>query len=115
MMRQPSIDIIIYPITGRQGPITVPHRFCEECDLTIRAVRRVVDELDDQHLRVLIRPWLLHWWRPIWRGGWHAPIVTVNGRVVTQGIVPSRATLLAAIAAAHGRPRSARVLADGRR
>lgn len=111
-MRQQPIEIVIYPITGRQGPITVPHRFCEECDLTIHAVRALLEELGDPDIHVTIRPWMLHWWRPLWRGGWHAPIVTVNGRVVSQGVVPSRATLLSAILAARGRPIPAHVFAE---
>ena len=102
MPRQP-VQIVVYRITGRQGFINIPDRYCEECDLTVNLARQIVDELADPAIRLTVRPWLLWFWRPIWRGGWHAPIVTVNGRVVSQGVVPTRETLLAAIERAGGR------------
>ncbi len=97
-----GIEIVVYRITGRQGFITIPHRYCEECDLTVRVAGNLVAELGDPGVRLTVRPWLRWFWRPIWRGGWHAPIVTVNGRVVTQGIVPSRDRLLLAIERVRG-------------
>jgi hypothetical protein len=101
-VRRHPIDIVVYRITGRQGVIDIPHRYCEECDLTVEVARRVVDRLDDPAIRLNVRPWLLWFWRPLLRGGWHAPILTVNGRVVSQGVVPLPQTLLAAIERARG-------------
>jgi len=97
-----SVEIVVYRITGRQGFITIPERYCAECDLTVNVARGVVEELADPNLRLIVRPWMLWFWRPVWRGGWHAPILTVNGRVVTQGVVPSREAVLAAIERARG-------------
>ena len=49
--------ITIYPITGRQlGPLRVPHRWCEECELTVRRVRDVVAELGAADVRVEAKP-----------------------------------------------------------
>ena len=88
--------ITIYPISGRQiGPLSIPHRLCEECDLTIRLVRNVVDELGLDDVRVEVKPWLRHMIDALRRGGWHAPVVTINGKVFTQGIVPEAAALKA--------------------
>ncbi len=106
-MPQQPIEIVVYRITGRQGLIDIPHRYCEECDLTIIVARQVVDELGDPDVRLVVRPWLLWFWRPIWRGGWHAPIVTVDGWIVSQGVVPARETLLRAIE--HARRRAVAV------
>lgn len=92
-----TVDIVIYRITGQQGPIDIPHRYCEECDLTVQLTRGVLDELGDPNIRLDVKPWMLWFWRPIWRGGWHAPILTINGRVFTQGIVPERNALRDAI------------------
>ena len=102
MRESASVEIVVYRITGRQGFIDIPHRYCEECDLTVRVASSLVAELDDPGVRLIVRPWLLWFWRPIWRGGWHAPILTVNGRVVTQGVVPARETLLSAIERVRG-------------
>ena len=53
--------VTIYPITGRQlGPLGIPHRWCEEFDLTIRQVRRVVEELRREDVQVQVKPWFRH-------------------------------------------------------
>jgi hypothetical protein len=86
--------VTIYPITGRQlGLLRIPHRWCEECSLTIRLVRRVVDELGRKDVRVEIRPWLRHMFDALRRGGWHAPVVTIDGEIFSQGIVPNAEAL----------------------
>lgn len=95
-----TVDIVIYRITGRQGPIDVPHRYCEECDLTVQLTKRVLAELDNPQVRLDVKPWMLYFWKPIWRGGWHAPILTINGKVFTQGIVPDPVALKSAIQSA---------------
>jgi predicted dithiol-disulfide oxidoreductase (DUF899 family) len=81
--------VTIYPITGHQfGPLRIPHRLCEECDLTIRKVRKVIDELGRNDVQIEVKPWLRHLFDALRRGGWHAPVVTINGKVFSQGVVP---------------------------
>ncbi len=93
--------VTVYPITGRQlGPLSIAHRLCEECDLTIRQVRRVVAELDRDDIEVEIKPWLRHVVEALRRGGWHAPVVTIDGHVFSQGVVPDAGALRAALEAA---------------
>ncbi|HUG17275.1 MAG TPA: hypothetical protein VMM78_19875 [Thermomicrobiales bacterium] len=99
----PRVNVVVYRITGRQGFITIPHRYCEECDLTVRVARDVVSGLDDPGVSLTVRPWMLWFWKPLARGGWHAPILTVNGRVVSQGIVPSQDVVRQAIQGARDR------------
>ncbi len=94
------VDVTVYRITGRQGIIEVPHRYCEECDLTVQLVQHVINDIGVGTARLTVRPWMLWFWRPILRGGWHAPIVTVNGRVVSQGVVPAADAIRQAILAA---------------
>lgn len=95
--RSSIIEIVVYRITGRQGIIDIPHRYCEECDLTIAVARQVLQQLDDRAVRLTVKPWMLYFWRPIWRGGWHAPILTINGKVYSQGVVPAFDGLLRAV------------------
>jgi hypothetical protein len=86
--------ITIYPISGPQfGPISIPHRFCEECDLTIQTVRTVVAQLGRGDIEVRVRPWLRHMFDALKRGGWHAPVVTIDGKVYSQGVVPDAGAL----------------------
>ena len=41
------------------------------------------------------------WWKPLARGGWHAPIVMVGGRIISQGHALNRGVLTEAVIAAH--------------
>lgn len=101
-----TTDIVVYRITGPQGPIDIPHRYCEECDLTVQLVKSVITGLDDASIRLDVKPWLLYFWKPILRGGWHAPILTIDGRVFSQGIVPGREALLRALQRTSGGARN---------
>ena len=78
--------VTVYPMTGRQLFFNVPHAICEECDLTVHLVQRVA--LDLPHVEVRIKPWFSHLFDALRRGGWHPPVVTINGRVSFQGVVP---------------------------
>ena len=40
-----------------------------------------------------LRDWLTEWWKPLPKGGWHAPIVLVNGKVISQGRALNRGVL----------------------
>ena len=40
-----------------------------------------------------MRDWLTEWWKPLPKGGWHAPIVLVNGRIISQGAALNRGVL----------------------
>ena len=84
----------IYPITGRQlGFLRVPHRWCEECNLTIQLVRRIVGQLGREDVRVEVKPWLSNLFDALRRGGWHAPVVTIDGKIFSQGVVPDAEAL----------------------
>ena len=92
--------VTVYPMTGRQLFFNVPHKICEECDLTVRLVQRVAAELP--HVEVRIRPWFNHVFDALRRGGWHPPVVTINGKVATQGVVPDEERLRHALEGASG-------------
>lgn len=89
--------VSVYPITGRQlGFLSVPHRFCEECDQTIRLVRRVAADMEGS-VEVEVRPWLRYVFDALRRGGWHAPVVAIDGRLFSQGVVPDETALRTAL------------------
>ncbi|MBI1744229.1 hypothetical protein HYR54_14340 [Candidatus Acetothermia bacterium] len=96
-----KIRVTIYRFTGKQGFFTIPERYCEECDLTIAVTRDVLQELNESRFELVIKPWFLYFWEPLWRGGWHAPIVTINGRIFSQGVVPKKDEIKTALAAAQ--------------
>ena len=94
--------VTVYPMTGRQLFLNIPHAVCEECDLTVRLVQRVASDLPDVEVR--IRPWFNHLFDALRRGGWHPPVVTVNGKITTQGVVPDEDGLRRALVRAGPTP-----------
>ena len=88
-------QVTVYPITGRQLFFGVPRSWCEECDLTIRLVKSVADEIGEIEVRV--KPWFTHLFDALRRGGWHTPVVTIDGKIFSQGIVPDEAQLREAL------------------
>ncbi len=97
-----STRIQVFYITGKQlGPISVPHSWCEECDATVRLVQRIVEELGPQTgIEFEAKPWIRYAFEALRMGGWHAPVVTIDGRVFSQGVVPDREALLSRLAGA---------------
>jgi len=64
----------------------------------MRAVGRVIEELGHPpEIQVLVRPWLNYLPQALLRGGWHPPVVTINGKRFSQGVVPDAGRLLETI------------------
>lgn len=99
---QKALEIVVFRISGKQFFFNVPSRWCEECDLTIATVRTVLTELNlahDQRVKLVIKPWVEYMDIALARGGWHPPVLLLNGRIFSQGVVPNKAKLKAAIQA----------------
>lgn len=97
------VRIDLYRWAGRFGPLQVKTP-CGECLLTEDIVADVLQkELRDVPTELGVHDWLSVWWRPLLRGGWHAPIVTVDGRVVSQGVALNRGVLTQAVVEAYSR------------
>ena len=99
-MSQP-IKIAVFRWAGKWGPfkIKIP---CGECSLTRDVVQDTLEkELQGIPVNLDIRDWLNEWWKPLFKGGWHAPIVMVEGRVISQGSALNRGLLTQAVIQAH--------------
>jgi len=83
-----NIDIIIYKMTGRQLFFNVPEKVCEECDLTVAMVKNVAKRMKDIKINIEVKQWFNNLLPVILKGGWHPPVVLVNGKIFSQGIVP---------------------------
>lgn len=91
------IDITIFRWAGAWGPfkVNIP---CGECALTQDVVQHVLDnELEGVPVKLDVREWLTEWWKPLRAGGWHAPIVLVEGKMVSQGEALNRGVLTQAV------------------
>jgi len=83
-----EIEIIIYKMTGKQLFFDVPEKVCEECDLSVAQVKSVAKKINNNKINVEVKQWFNHLPKVLLKGGWHPPVVMVNGKVFSQGIVP---------------------------
>ena len=91
------IRIMVYKWAGKWGPfkVSIP---CGECALTADIINdTMANELNGIPVELETRDWLSEWYRPLVKGGWHAPIVLVEGKVVGQGGALNRGLLTQAV------------------
>jgi glutaredoxin len=87
------VEILLYRWAGRWGPfkVSIP---CGECTLTGDIIRDTIEnELAGISVKFETRDWLSNWWQPLLKGGWHAPIVLVDGKIIAQGAALNRGVL----------------------
>ena len=91
------INITVFRWAGAWGPfkVSIP---CGECSLTRDIVQDCIDsDLSGIDITLEMRDWLSEWWKPLPRGGWHAPIVLVDGKLISQGAALNRGALTQAV------------------
>ncbi|OIN10000.1 glutaredoxin family protein [Oceanisphaera psychrotolerans] len=102
-MNNKGVSITLFRWAGAWGPfrIKIP---CGECALSRDVIRDTLSrELAEIPVELETRDWLSEWWRPLIKGGWHAPIIMVEGRVIAQGQALNRGVLVQAVIEAHVR------------
>lgn len=93
----PPVNITLYRWAGAWGPfkVSIP---CGECALTHDVIGdTMAHELAGIPVELKVYDWLSQWWKPLKKGGWHAPIVMVEGRVISQGAALNRGLLTQAV------------------
>ncbi|KOE80638.1 glutaredoxin [Vibrio alginolyticus] len=91
------IKITLYRWAGSWGPfkVNIP---CGECTLTKDILTDTFNnELVDVAVELEVKDWLSHWWEPLKLGAWHAPILVIEGKVVSQGETLNRGVLVQAV------------------
>jgi glutaredoxin len=99
----PEIKVTMYRWSGSWGPfrIRIP---CGECTLTHDVLRDTLNnELQNIPVKLEVFDWLDEWWRPLRKGGWHAPIVLVEGKVISQGGALNRGVFTQAVIELYSR------------
>lgn len=91
--------ITIYRYAGKQGLFYIPKDWCEECDLLIALVKDTIKELHfEDKVETKIRPWFLWAWLPFFRYfAWHPPLLIIDGKLISQGIVPRKKQVIDAL------------------
>ncbi len=96
-----KVKITVYRWAGAWGPfkVSIP---CGECALSHDVILDTMEhELSGLEVELELKDWLSHWWKPILKGGWHAPIILVDGKVISQGGALNRGVLTQAVIEAH--------------
>lgn len=102
-MNRESIKITLFRWAGAWGPFKVKIP-CGECALTKDIIQDTIrTELADIPVELDVREWLSEWWKPLLKGGWHAPIVMVEDKVISQGSALNRGLLTQAVVDAFAR------------
>ncbi|MFQ5732770.1 MAG: trehalase family glycosidase [Planctomycetaceae bacterium] len=101
-MKQPNVHLTLYRYAGRFLFLRI-HKRCEACDVTYAVLNRLMaDVFAGKPVKLRVAPWLDRWWKPLLRGGWHAPILLLDGKMFSQGSVPDVPALIRAVAARLG-------------
>ncbi len=60
---------------------------CQECDISIHLIKNLIKkDFKNKHIKVEVKPWLDNIFEAFFRyQGWHAPIIAVNDRLISQG------------------------------
>lgn len=96
-----KVSITLYRWAGAWGPFKVKIP-CGECTLTKDVILDTLkEELAGIPVELEIREWLTEWWKPLLKGGWHAPIVMVADKVISQGHALNRGLLTQAVIDAY--------------
>ncbi|MDG6961403.1 MAG: thioredoxin family protein [Nitrososphaerota archaeon] len=82
------VEVKIYRITGRQLLFNVGRSVCEECNLTVAAVREAIARANGIQVRFKVEPWLNRLPFALSKGAYHPPITIVDDRIISQGVVP---------------------------
>ncbi len=100
-MTTQAINIQVYRWAGSWGPfkVSIP---CGECSLTKDIIQDTIDsELEGIAINLEVRDWLSEWWKPLLKGGWHAPIIMVEEKIISQGRALNRGVLTQAVIEAY--------------
>jgi glutaredoxin len=97
------VKVTLFRWAGAWAPfkVNIP---CGECSLTLDVIQDTFDtELEGVPVGLDVRDWLTEWWKPLFKGGWHAPIVMVEGKLINQGQAFNRGVLTEAIIDAYAK------------
>ena len=101
-MENQPVRLRLYKWAGQWGPFKVKIP-CGECALTEDVIEDTLrHELINANVDFTVKEWLTYWWEPLFAGGgWHAPIVLVENKVIGQGDALNRGVLAEAVIREH--------------
>ena len=98
--RKPA-QLLLYRWAGKWGPFKVKIP-CGECTLTTDIVEDVLaNELKTARVKLTVRDWLSHMVKAFFQGAKHAPVLMLNGKVISQGVAINRGLLAETVMNEH--------------
>lgn len=99
------VDVKVYIVTGTKN-LRLPESFCKECNLFVNAVESAADSIDVP-VNVNVHSWWTHFPGALRHGGYHPPVMVVEGKRLCQGHhVPSEDEVVGAVRDAWERRKS---------
>ncbi len=96
-----TIKVTVFRWAGSWGPFSVKIP-CGECSLTKDVILDTFEkELKSIPVELELHDWLSEWWKPLKKFGWHAPIVMVENKMISQGAALNRGVLTQAVIQAY--------------
>jgi glutaredoxin len=101
-----EVIITVYRWAGSWGPFSVKIP-CGECSLTKDVIADTIEtDLEGIPVKFIMKDWLNEWWKPLVKGGYHAPIVIVDEKIISQGRALNRGLLTEAVIEAYAKKSS---------
>lgn len=92
--KESEILIEIYVVTGFHGFLNIPESFCKECNMFYQAAKQAAQSTDSE-IEISVKSYWTRFLRPLIKGGYHPPVMLVNGELVAQGYdVPDEERIL---------------------
>ena len=79
------------------NPLNVSYTYPGNYDLDVSLRGKTIEQVGD--VQVTVKPWFNHLFDALRRGGWHAPVLTIDGKLFSQGVVPDEDQLRKALTA----------------
>ena len=79
-----KVTIELYTWEGKFWPFEIK-TVCSECTVNHSVIKRTIKELNSNvEIEFIQKPWLDNWFKVLLRGVWHAPIIFVNRKLLSQ-------------------------------
>jgi len=79
-----DVLVEIYVVTGKHGFLSIPESFCKECNLFYHSAEEAAEK-SDKDVEIRVKSYWTRFLRPLLKGGYHAPVILVDGEMFSQG------------------------------
>lgn len=70
-------------MTGKHSFFRIPESLCKECNMFYHAAKEAADQVDEE-VDIRVKSYWTRFLRPLLKGGFHPPVIIVNGKLFSQ-------------------------------